>query len=151
MRDGRRRFVVRIARAAGVVPAVLSLIEGRGEALPRGQETDFAILDAALVIEHHAIAVYNTGLQRGLAAHHAGMLAAFKEVVEELFESGLVRAVFATETLALGINMPVTRSSGGRCRSKWWLRKPTRRSSAGSTPATTCSPPPSSSWTRCDT
>jgi ATP-dependent RNA helicase HelY len=47
-----------------------------------------------------------TGLQRGLAAHHAGMLPAFKEVVEELFESGLVRAVFATETLALGINMP---------------------------------------------
>jgi ATP-dependent RNA helicase HelY len=47
-----------------------------------------------------------TGLQRGLAAHHAGMLPTFKEVVEELFESGLVRAVFATETLALGINMP---------------------------------------------
>jgi len=47
-----------------------------------------------------------TGLQRGLAAHHAGMLPTFKEVVEELFEAGLVRAVFATETLALGINMP---------------------------------------------
>jgi ATP-dependent RNA helicase HelY len=47
-----------------------------------------------------------TGLQRGIAAHHAGMLPTFKEVVEELFEAGLVRAVFATETLALGINMP---------------------------------------------
>jgi ATP-dependent RNA helicase HelY len=46
------------------------------------------------------------GLERGLAAHHAGMLPAFKEVVEELFVRGLVKAVFATETLALGINMP---------------------------------------------
>src|SRR5271170_1322881 len=46
------------------------------------------------------------GLRRGIAAHHAGLLPAFKEVVEELFAAGLVRAVFATETLALGINMP---------------------------------------------
>jgi ATP-dependent RNA helicase HelY len=45
-------------------------------------------------------------LQRGLAAHHAGLLPTFKEVVEELFSEGLVKAVFATETLALGINMP---------------------------------------------
>jgi ATP-dependent RNA helicase HelY len=46
------------------------------------------------------------GLERGIAAHHAGMLPTFKEVVEELFAAGLIRAVFATETLALGINMP---------------------------------------------
>ncbi|HEY7144465.1 MAG TPA: DEAD/DEAH box helicase [Streptosporangiaceae bacterium] len=46
------------------------------------------------------------GLRRGIAAHHAGLLPTFKEVVEELFAAGLVRAVFATETLALGINMP---------------------------------------------
>ncbi|GIJ54973.1 DEAD/DEAH box helicase [Virgisporangium aurantiacum] len=46
------------------------------------------------------------GLERGLAAHHAGMLPVFKEVVEDLFVRGLVKAVFATETLALGINMP---------------------------------------------
>ena len=46
------------------------------------------------------------GLEAGVAAHHAGMLPTFKEVVEELFTQGLVRAVFATETLALGINMP---------------------------------------------
>src|SRR5580698_9383698 len=45
-------------------------------------------------------------LRRGIAAHHAGLLPVFKEVVEELFTVGLVRAVFATETLALGINMP---------------------------------------------
>src|SRR3954466_9119964 len=46
------------------------------------------------------------GLSRGLAAHHAGMLPAFKQCVEKLFQRGLCKAVFATETLALGINMP---------------------------------------------
>ena len=46
------------------------------------------------------------GLRRGIAAHHAGLLPTFKEVVEELFTAGLIRAVFATETLSLGINMP---------------------------------------------
>ncbi|KAB1660175.1 DEAD/DEAH box helicase [Pseudoclavibacter chungangensis] len=46
------------------------------------------------------------GLERGVAAHHAGLLPAFKEVVEELFQRKLVKIVFATETLALGINMP---------------------------------------------
>ena len=45
-------------------------------------------------------------LERGIAAHHAGLLPTYKEVVEELFSHGLVKAVFATETLALGINMP---------------------------------------------
>ena len=49
---------------------------------------------------------WSEALGRGLAAHHAGMLPAFKEVVEDLFTRGLVKAVFATETLALGINMP---------------------------------------------
>lgn len=46
------------------------------------------------------------GLTAGIAAHHAGMVPAFKETVEELFEQGLVKVVFATETLSLGINMP---------------------------------------------
>ncbi|QCC77302.1 DEAD/DEAH box helicase [Nocardioides daphniae] len=46
------------------------------------------------------------GLTRGVAAHHAGMLPAFKHLVEQLFVRGLVKVVFATETLALGINMP---------------------------------------------
>ncbi|GAB3767109.1 ATP-dependent RNA helicase HelY [Nocardioides ginsengisegetis] len=46
------------------------------------------------------------GLTRGVAAHHAGMLPAFKQCVEELYLRGLCKVVFATETLALGINMP---------------------------------------------
>src|SRR5690554_6073832 len=45
-------------------------------------------------------------LSRGVAAHHAGLLPLFKETVETLFARGLVKVVFATETLALGINMP---------------------------------------------
>ncbi|MSO26759.1 MAG: DEAD/DEAH box helicase [Candidatus Nanopelagicales bacterium] len=46
------------------------------------------------------------GLERGIAAHHAGLLPLFKEVVEDLFQQGILKVVFATETLALGINMP---------------------------------------------
>lgn len=51
-------------------------------------------------------AEFRLALSHGLASHHAGMLPAFKEVVEDLFTRGLVKVVFATETLALGINMP---------------------------------------------
>src|SRR5205085_982770 len=47
-----------------------------------------------------------TGAEAGVAAHHAGMVPPFKEAVEACFEAGMVKAVFATETLALGINMP---------------------------------------------
>jgi superfamily II RNA helicase len=45
-------------------------------------------------------------LYRGIAAHHAGILPAWKVLVEELFQQGLIKVVFATETLAAGINMP---------------------------------------------
>lgn len=47
-----------------------------------------------------------TQLYRGIAAHHAGILPAWKGLVEELFQQGLIKVVFATETLAAGINMP---------------------------------------------
>ncbi|MXP22133.1 DEAD/DEAH box helicase [Gordonia sp. HNM0687] len=49
---------------------------------------------------------WRAGLRRGFAAHHAGLLPTFRHAVEELFVHGLVKMVFATETLALGINMP---------------------------------------------
>ncbi|MBD3880798.1 DEAD/DEAH box helicase [Phormidium tenue FACHB-886] len=45
-------------------------------------------------------------LYRGVAAHHAGVLPAWKGLIEELFQQGLIKVVFATETLAAGINMP---------------------------------------------
>ncbi|MEY3697289.1 MAG: hypothetical protein RJA41_939 [Actinomycetota bacterium] len=49
---------------------------------------------------------WSEALSRGIAAHHAGLIPRFKEIVEELFQKGLIKVVFATETLALGINMP---------------------------------------------
>ncbi|XP_047320002.1 DExH-box ATP-dependent RNA helicase DExH10 [Impatiens glandulifera] len=45
-------------------------------------------------------------LQRGIAVHHSGLLPIIKELVELLFQEGLVKALFATETFAMGLNMP---------------------------------------------
>jgi ATP-dependent RNA helicase HelY len=73
---------------------IVAVAERRTRDIPEG---DLAVLGYGEWLD---------GLRRGIAAHHAGMLPAFKEVVEELFAAGLIRAVFATETLALGINMP---------------------------------------------
>ncbi|MBK17139.1 MAG: DEAD/DEAH box helicase [Prochlorococcus sp. SP3034] len=50
--------------------------------------------------------IHFEALKRGIASHHAGLLPAWKELVEELFQNGLLKVVFATETLAAGINMP---------------------------------------------
>jgi ATP-dependent RNA helicase HelY len=79
---------------------------------PEERDEIFAFVEAEcadLPDEDRAVLGYHDfldGLSRGLAAHHAGMLPAFKQVVERLFQRGLCKAVFATETLALGINMP---------------------------------------------
>ncbi len=51
-------------------------------------------------------AEFTAALEAGIAAHHAGMVPPFKETVEACFTEGLVKIVYATETLALGINMP---------------------------------------------
>lgn len=74
--------------------AILDLVEEKCERL---DEEDLGVLG------YHA---WVDGLLRGVAAHHAGLLPVFKEVVEEAFRRKLLRVVFATETLALGINMP---------------------------------------------
>jgi len=76
------------------VAQIREVVEERTRELP---ESDLAVL---------GYWEWREALERGVAAHHAGMLPAFKEAVEELFVRGLVKAVFATETLALGINMP---------------------------------------------
>ncbi len=76
------------------VDEIRATIDRRTAGLPQG---DLAVL---------GYWEWREALERGIAAHHAGLLPAFKETVEELFVRGLVRAVFATETLALGINMP---------------------------------------------
>jgi ATP-dependent RNA helicase HelY len=79
---------------------------------PEERDEIYAFVEAAcadLPGEDRAVLGYQEfldGLTRGVAAHHAGMLPAFKQCVEQLFVRGLCKAVFATETLALGINMP---------------------------------------------
>jgi ATP-dependent RNA helicase HelY len=85
-----------------------------GTRLTTGVERDRVreIVDARLgAIDPADLAVlgYSTflaQLEAGVAAHHAGMVPPFKEVVEACFVEGLVKVVFATETLAVGINMP---------------------------------------------
>lgn len=62
----RRDLVVRLARAAGVAAPVLAMLDGSVAALTRGEETDMAILCAALALEHEAIALYEHGLSRKL-------------------------------------------------------------------------------------
>ena len=74
--------------------------------------------EIAAIIERHIAGLSDADLRaldydrfaeamsRGIAAHHAGLLPTFKECVEEAFVRGLIKVVFATETLALGINMP---------------------------------------------
>jgi ATP-dependent RNA helicase HelY len=73
---------------------IRAIVEERTRTLP---DEDLAVLGYWQWLDN---------LERGVASHHAGLLPAFKEVVEELFRRKLVKAVFATETLALGINMP---------------------------------------------
>jgi len=61
-----RRRLVEIAVTAGVAAPVVGLLEGTVQALPRGEDTDLAVLYAAIALEHHAIAIYDEGLRRGL-------------------------------------------------------------------------------------
>jgi hypothetical protein len=61
-----RRAVLRLAAAAGIAPPVIALLEGTTHALARSEETDFAVLYAALALEHEAIALYGVGLRRNL-------------------------------------------------------------------------------------
>jgi ATP-dependent RNA helicase HelY len=68
-----------------------------GERLGGLDEGDLAVLGYGELL---------TQLEAGVAPHHAGMVPAFKEAVEQCFIAGLLKVVFATETLAVGVNMP---------------------------------------------
>jgi superfamily II RNA helicase len=74
--------------------AIRQVAERRADAL---DDEDLRVLGYAEWLE---------GLERGVAAHHAGLVPVFRETVEECFAAGLLKVVFATETLSLGINMP---------------------------------------------
>ena len=75
---------------------------------PEEQARIKARLDAYIAATPEAVrdGGHADALLRGIAAHHAGVLPAWKELIEELFQQGLIKVVFATETLAAGINMP---------------------------------------------
>ncbi|NRQ50699.1 DEAD/DEAH box helicase [Aeromicrobium stalagmiti] len=98
---------------AGCATAVQQCLDARITlTTPEEQAEIGAFVDAACSHlpedDLHVLGYYEfrDALVRGIAAHHAGMLPTFKECVEDLFSDGFVKVIFATETLALGINMP---------------------------------------------
>jgi ATP-dependent RNA helicase HelY len=122
----RRAEVVGHLAGSGLLPAIFfifsraacddaaRLVVDEGFRLTSGPERDRIRAIAAEHVAHLSdedLAVLGherwlAGLEAGVAAHHAGMVPPFKEAVEACFVEGLVKVVFATETLALGINMP---------------------------------------------
>lgn len=132
-RGRRRRFktpnrvdVIERLDEEGLLPAIYFIFSRAGcdAATHRLAETGLRLTDSAERSAIRKIAEMRTdhltgedldvlgyddwvsALEMGVGAHHAGLVPAFKETVEVLFESGLLSVVFATETLALGINMP---------------------------------------------
>jgi ATP-dependent RNA helicase HelY len=130
---GRRKLytpsrldVVEMLEREGMLPAIYFIFSrnqcdeaaratlAAGARLTTGDERDRirALVDERLGgLDAADLAVLGFGqflaqLEAGVAAHHAGMVPPFKEVVEACFAQGLVKVVFATETLAVGINMP---------------------------------------------
>jgi ATP-dependent RNA helicase HelY len=122
----RREEVVEVLGEQGLLPAIyfvfsragcdrsVEWVMRSGLRLTDPEEADrireFAEMRAAWMDHDDLVTLgfydFVDALAAGVAAHHAGMLPVFKETVEELFEQGLVKVVFATETLSLGINMP---------------------------------------------
>jgi ATP-dependent RNA helicase HelY len=122
----RREEVVEVLADEGMLPAIyfvfsragcdrsVEWVMQSGIRLTEPEEADrireFAEMRAAWMDSDDLVTLgfydFLDALAAGVAAHHAGMLPVFKETVEELFEQGLVKIVFATETLSLGINMP---------------------------------------------
>jgi len=122
----RRLEVVDLLEERDLLPAIYFLFSRNGcdEAAAQCLDAGVRLTTAsertrirAIVDEHLAgiderdLAVlgqtrFLAALQAGVAAHHAGLIPPFKEAVEACFAEALVKVVFATETLAVGINMP---------------------------------------------
>ncbi len=122
----RRADVVERLRRSGMLPAIYFIFSRAGcdagvaHCLEAG--IDLTTPEEKEAIEEQALSrvawlpeedlkvfgfdLWLEALKKGLASHHAGHLPLFKEIVEDLFAQGLVKVVFATETLSLGINMP---------------------------------------------
>jgi len=111
--EGLLPAIVFVFSRAGCDAAVQQVMDARIALTSPDERTEIAAaVDAACAHlpddDLHVLGYYEfrDALTRGVASHHAGMLPTFKESVEQLFSAGLVKVVFATETLALGINMP---------------------------------------------
>ena len=122
----RRGEVVDHLAGADLLPAIFFVFSRKGcdDAARSVLDEGFRLTSAEertriqTIVEHHVEHLgdddlraleydrWLAGLEAGAAAHHAGMVPPFKEAVEACFVEGLVKVVFATETLALGINMP---------------------------------------------
>jgi ATP-dependent RNA helicase HelY len=125
-RTPRRLEVVDRLHAEGLLPTICFIFSRAGcdDAVTACREAGVRLTDTGEAVRIREIAdrhglvlrdadldvlgfdLWRETLALGLAAHHAGMVPAFREAVEECFVEGLVKVVFATETLALGINMP---------------------------------------------
>ena len=112
-RDGLLPAITFIFSRVGCTSAVSQLLSGGMRLIPQveGDRIRRTVEERIRGLADEDLTVlgywdFVEGLSRGFAAHHAGMLPTFREIVEELFTAGRIRAVFATETLALGINMP---------------------------------------------
>ena len=112
-------FAINQLRERQMLPAIYFIFSRRGcdKAVDECRDLNLVTPGEAEILKAHIeeFALYNPealranqveALQRGIAAHHAGVLPAWKGLIEELFQQGLVKVVFATETLAAGINMP---------------------------------------------
>ncbi|MGH8875456.1 MAG: helicase-related protein, partial [Acidimicrobiia bacterium] len=122
----RRTETVELLAADGMLPAIFFIFSRAAcdDAARRALDDGIRLIEQAERQAIHRVAADRTAhlsepdlavldyhlwlacLEAGIAAHHAGLVPAFKETVEDLFAAGLVKVVFATETLALGINMP---------------------------------------------
>lgn len=122
----RRTEACEFLRREGLLPAIYFIFSraGCGAAASQVVQRGLRLTGAAEAAEIRRVAEEKTahlsagdlavlgygdwlaGLEAGVAPHHAGLVPAFKETAEQLFAAGLVRLVFATETLSLGINMP---------------------------------------------
>lgn len=129
-RDKRPPSAMRCATVArdlqkrDLLPAIFFVFSRRGceeeakrvgaelQLLNVAEETEARALVRAWALEHETVALLDSEgpriqlLTRGVAAHHAGLLPQYKALVEDLFKRGLVKACFATETLAAGVNLP---------------------------------------------
>ncbi|MBY0358913.1 MAG: DEAD/DEAH box helicase [Candidatus Obscuribacterales bacterium] len=112
--------VVRALALKNMLPAIYFLFSRRGceDSMKKAVAAGELLSDAEVVAVKRAVdAIVRDNenlrthphlpyLYQGIAVHHAGMLPSWKMAVEKLFQKGLIKVVFATETLAAGINMP---------------------------------------------